>query len=53
MVTLIESDWQNMDILRADPGIENVKDLIEGHEYTNIYMLCIRRTGKKPQKSVE
>jgi uncharacterized membrane protein len=38
MVTLIESDWKNMDILRADPDIENVKDLIKGHEYTDIYI---------------
>ena len=27
-----------MDILRADPDIENVKDLIAGHEYTDIYV---------------
>lgn len=38
MVTLIESKWQSMDILRADPDIENVKDMIKGHEYTDIYI---------------
>lgn len=38
MVALIESDWQNMDILRADPAIEHVKDLIKDHQYTAIYI---------------
>lgn len=37
MVSLIESDWQTMDILRADPHIKNVKDLISDHRYTDIY----------------
>jgi hypothetical protein len=38
IVTLIESDWKDLDVLRATPDISNIEELISDSRYSDIYI---------------
>ncbi len=43
VVTLIENNWKNLDVLRATPDISNIKEMIPNSRYSEVYVYYASR----------